>query len=222
MSHNWSILTNYTLSKCMSDPATTEITGATIMNPADPGADYSYCSSDRRHVWNLSAVFLAPTVQKGILGAIISDWQVAPIIRVQSGNRGTVTSGNDNALSGMGGQRAVQVLDDVYLDNPEYTNASTNVKYVNPAAFKQPDAGTYSTLRPFTIVNPSYFQNDLTISRTFRLGATRRLQFRWEIFNVINHVNLNAPSLTLTSATFGQINGAGDPRIMQLALKFSF
>jgi hypothetical protein len=223
MSHNWSILTNYTLSKCMADPATTEITGATVMNSADPAADYSYCSSDRRHVWNLSAVFLAPTIQNGILGAIISDWQIAPIVRVQSGNRATVTTGADNALTGnAGNQRAVQVLDNVYLDNPEYTNASTNVKYLNPAAFTPPPTGTYSTLRPFTVVNPGYFQNDLSISRMFRLGATRRLQFRWEIFNVINHVNLDAPSTTLSSATFGQITSAGSPRIMQLALKFAF
>jgi hypothetical protein len=222
MSHNWSLLTNYTLSKCMGDPATTEITGATIMNPNDPEADYSYCSSDRRHVWNLSAVFLAPTFQKGFLGAIISDWQIAPIVRVQSGNRATVLSGNDNALSGMGSQRAVQVSDNVYLANPAYTNPTTNVKYVDPTAFAQPATGTYSSLKPYTVVNPSYFQNDLSISRMFKLGATRRLQFRWEIFNLINHVNLNAPSTTLTSATFGQINSAGDPRIMQLALKFAF
>ena len=45
-----SVLGNYTLSKCMSDPATTEITGPTIMNPADPDLDYAYCSSDRRHL----------------------------------------------------------------------------------------------------------------------------------------------------------------------------
>jgi hypothetical protein len=48
------------------------------------------------------------------------------------------------------------------------------------------------------------------------------LQFRWEIFNVINHVNLNAPTTALNSANFGKILGAGDPRIMQFALKVDF
>ena len=56
LKNNLSVLTNYTLSKCMSDPATTEITGPTIVDPNNPDLDYSYCSSDRRHVFNVSAV----------------------------------------------------------------------------------------------------------------------------------------------------------------------
>jgi hypothetical protein len=63
--------------------------------------------------------------------------------------------------------------------------------------------------------------NDISISRTFKISATS-IQFRWEIFNVINHVNLDNPSSALNSSTFGPITGSGEPRIMQLALKFSF
>ena len=84
-----------------------------------------------------------------------------------------------------------------------------------------PTTGTFSDLAPFSIVNPSSFQNDLAVTRVFKLGE-QRLQFRWEIFNVINHVNLNAPVTALNSASFGQIQSAGDPRIMQFALKFDF
>ncbi len=40
----------------MSDPATTEITGPTIVDPNNPDLDYGYCSSDRRHVFNVSGV----------------------------------------------------------------------------------------------------------------------------------------------------------------------
>ncbi len=70
-------------------------------------------------------------------------------------------------------------------------------------------------------MNPSNFQNDIAISRSFRFGS-RSLQARWEIFNVINYVNLGAPITALNSAAFGQIQTAGDPRIMQFALKFDF
>ena len=213
MSDNWSLLTNYTLSKCMTDPATTEITGSTIMNPDNPDADYSYCSSDRRHVWNVSAVFRAPTVSGG-LGALISDWQIAPIVRVQSGNRSTVTTGTDVALTGMGNQRAVQILDDPY-------GAKTAANYLNPAAFAAPATGTYSSDKPFTILNPGRLTNDISVSRTFRIASTS-LQFRWEVFNVINHVNLDAPIVALNNANFGRVLTAGDPRIMQLALKYTF
>ncbi len=57
-----SALTNYTLSKCMTDPATTELTGPTVTDPTNPALDYSYCDSDRRHVVNISLVARTPDV----------------------------------------------------------------------------------------------------------------------------------------------------------------
>jgi hypothetical protein len=156
--------------------------------------------------------------------AIFSDWQASPIIRWQSGNRSTITTGVDNALTGLGGQRAVQILDDPY-------GAGGPTAYLNRAAFTSPTAGTYSDLPPFTIVNPGNFQNDFALTRTFKLAGAQSVQFRWEVFNVINHVNFGTvpPGTTTTplvtalnSASFGQIQTAGDPRIMQFALKFTF
>ena len=215
LKNNLSVLGNYTLSKCMSDPATTEITGPTIVDPNNPDLDYSYCSSDRRHVFNVSAVVRVGQVGSGVVKAAFSDWQFSPLVRWQSGNRASVTTGVDNALTGMGGQRAVQILDDPYGDG-------TPGNYLNRAAFASPAAGTYSTLAPFSIVNPSRLQNDLAVTRTFKVGASQNLQFRWEIFNVINKVNYNGPVTALNSASFGQIQSAGDPRIMQFALKVDF
>ena len=68
----------------------------------------------------------------------------------------SITTGVDNALTGMGGQRAVQILDDPYGDG-------TPGNYLNRAAFTTPATGTYSDLEPFTIVNPSRLTNDLAI-----------------------------------------------------------
>jgi hypothetical protein len=219
LKNNLSVLSNWTLSKCMSDPATTEITGPTIVNPANPNLDYSYCSSDRRHVVNLSVVATTPRFGNHTAGAILGDWQFSPLVRWQSGNRSTVTTGLDNALTGMGSQRAAQILDDPYGDG-------TPTNFVNRAAFTSPATGTYSTLPPFTIVNPPSLQNDFALTRTFRLSQSQGLQFRWEVFNVFNKVNLGAPITALNSSSFGQIQSTaavgGDPRIMQFALKFTF
>jgi hypothetical protein len=71
-------------------------------------------------------------------------------------------------------------------------------------------------------VNPSRLQNDLAITRMFKLPSGQNLQFRWEIFNVVNKVNYNPPVTALNSASFGQIQSAADPRIMQFALKVDF
>jgi hypothetical protein len=220
LKNNLSVLSNWTISKCMSDPATTEITGPTIVNPANPDLDYAYCSSDRRHVLNLSLVVRTPDFENnGALRAIFSDWQLSPIIRWQSGNRASVTTGVDNALTGLGNQRAVQILDDPY-------GTGGPSAYLNRAAFTSPANGTYSTLAPFTIVNPSYFQNDFALTRTFKIGGAQSVQVRWEVFNVINHVNFGAPITALNSGSFGQIQttalNGGDPRIMQFAFKFTF
>ena len=140
--------------------------------------------------------------------------QIAPLVRWQSGSRFSVTTGVDNALSGLGGQRAVQVSDNVYGDR------SVN-NYLNLAAFTSPGAGTYSTLKPNAFVGPSRLQNDLGVSRNFKFGA-RAFQFRWEVFNVLNKANFNNPTAALNSSNFGRILTAGDPRIMQFAFKYDF
>jgi hypothetical protein len=145
---------------------------------------------------------------------VFGDWQVSPLVRWQSGNRSTITTGIDNALTGVGGQRGVEVLDNPYGDG-------TPDLYLNRAAFTTPVTGTYSTLKPNSIVNPSRLTNDLALTRSFRL-AERQLQFRWEIFNVINHTSFNAPTTSLNSGNFGKILSAQDPRIMQFALKYEF
>jgi hypothetical protein len=68
---------------------------------------------------------------------------------------------------------------------------------------------------------------------TERLG----MQFRAEFFNTFNHTNLSLNAAGVTSggtssasvtqanpslASFGEILGAADPRILQFALKFDF
>jgi hypothetical protein len=210
-----SVLSNYTLSKCESDPATTELTGPTIVDPNNPDLDYSACDSDRRHVLNLSAVAYVPEFKNKTMNAIFSGWQIAPLVRWQSGSPFSVTTGVDNALSGVGGQRAVQLQDDIYGDK-------TPSNYLSATAFGPPATGTYSTLKPNAFYGPSRFQNDLGISRNFKVGGSRTFQFRWEIFNVINKANFNNPTTGLNSSNFGRILSAGDPRILQFGFKFDF
>ena len=110
----------------------------------------------------------------------------------------------------------MQILDDPYVSGGDST------QYLNRAAFTSPTPGTYSSLAPFTIVNPPNLQNDFALMRTFKIRDAQSIQFRWEVFNVMNHVNFNAPVSSLNSSSFGLIQSAGDPRIMQFALKFVY
>ena len=148
------------------------------------------------------------------MNVIFGDWQIAPLVRWQSGNRLTVTTGVDNALTGQGGQRAVQILDDVYGDG-------TREQLSEPRCLHVAGSRHLQHAEAQCVHRPSQFQNDLALTRTFG-PAEHRFQFRWEIFNVINKVNFNNPTSALNSANFGRILTAGEPRIMQFAFKYDF
>jgi hypothetical protein len=99
-----------------------------------------------------------------------------------------------------------------------------------------PAAGTFGNLAANSLVGPAYFQVDLSLSRRFTLYEHHTLEFRGDVFNIENRVNLSTPVATpLTSTSFGKITsditaassgaagtGAGDPRIIQLSLKYAF
>ena len=50
----------------------------------------------------------------------------------------------------------------------------------------------------------------------------RKVELRGEAFNILNKANFMNPTATLSSSSFGRILTAGDPRILQLALKLFF
>ena len=67
-------------------------------------------------------------------------------------------------------------------------------------------------------------QFDFNLTRSFNyFGEGRRLEFRWDMLNLFNNTHFGLPDHDVSSKTFGQITSlAGDPRIMQFALKFYF
>ena len=58
--------------------------------------------------------------------------------------------------------------------------------------------------------------------RRIPLSEARALELRAEVFNATNTPPLGAPNTTVGSAAFGTITAAGDPRVVQLAVKFIF
>src|SRR5262249_16743835 len=94
----------------------------------------------------------------------------------------------------------------------------------NPAAFKDPAAGTFGNEKRNTLRNPGDMQWDLAIFKNFALGAgTQKLQFRAECFNFLNHPNLSGPNTDITNPNFGPaITKEGTRRDIQLALRYLF
>jgi hypothetical protein len=156
--------------------------------------------------------------------AIAGNWQLAPIVGWRSGFPFTVTTGVDNALNNIGGQRPNLLTADPYC-----ATKSANCWLV-PGAFGAPAAGTFGNLQSNGLTGPGYFQIDLSLSRRFAVYEHHTLEFRADVFNIENRVNLSTPVSTLNANNFGRIttditapgSSSGDPRIMQLSLKYAF
>jgi hypothetical protein len=188
------------------------------MIPNNRRADRSNCfASDLRHVFNLSLVAQTPKFSNRALAMVVSDWQVSTIIKANSAQFMTVTTGVDNALNGSAAnQRPNLTGSSIYPSNQTPNN------YLNSAAYSSPATGTYGNLGALNIKGPGFITVNPALSRVFHVREKQTVQIRVEAFNLFNHSNFNAPTLALNSATFGQILTAQDPRIMQLAAKYVF
>jgi hypothetical protein len=49
-----------------------------------------------------------------------------------------------------------------------------------------------------------------------------KVEFRADFFNIFNHTEFSNPDTNITGQFFGQILDTADPRIIQLAARFSF
>jgi hypothetical protein len=110
-----------------------------------------------------------PQFANNTLRMIATGWRVSGIYRKSTGSFLTITSGVDRALTGIGSQRAQQVLENPYGDK-----SLTN--YLNPAAFTLPALGALGNMGPRNIAGPGTWQFDMALSRSFRVRENQRLE----------------------------------------------
>ncbi len=227
LSSHFSMLANYTWSHCIGDLVTTELSGPIYTDPSDRRFDRGNCTAiDIHQNFNLSAVIQSPRYSNRMVEWIAGGWQLAPIVGLHSGSYFGVTTGVDNALTGIGAQRPNQVLPNVYC-----TNKTINC-WMNAAAFNPPAPGTLGNLGNNNLEGPGYFDVDLSLSRQFRVKEKQYFEIRAETFNIQNRANYLNPGAVgiaggsansaLNSSTFGKIQSDVSPRIMQFAVKYVF
>ena len=239
LTHGISILTNYTLSHCIGDISDHNPGSGGQQRPDSRRASRGNCTigtADVRHLFTLNMVANTPKFANKTLGIIASNWQLAPILQLKSGNFLNILTGTDTALTAVNGQTANQVLPDVFAPS-EAASCAPCLTILNRAAFSIPAPGTYGNMAFGAVKGPGLIQLNMALSRVFSLGEKRTIQFRAEAFNLPNHLNpLISPSnLNLNSARFGisdvdqsGIGGgiagvtSGDYRVIQLAVKVVF
>jgi hypothetical protein len=154
----------------------------------------------------------------GWLGAIVNDWTLTGIATIQSGMPLAIAqTTNNNAFAGFGTQRPNLIGD------PELPSDERSVgRWFNTAAFQAAPAFTIGTSSRNPVRGPGFRSLDLALIRRVPISGTLAFEIRAEAFNATNTPPFGAPNTAVGSAAFGTITTAGDPRVIQLALKFIF
>ncbi|HLH20147.1 MAG TPA: hypothetical protein VKX45_23175 [Bryobacteraceae bacterium] len=88
------------------------------------------------------------------------------------------------------------------------------------SAFLIPAPNTFGNYPINTLFGPGFFQQDLTMEKTFHITERVGLQLRTDAINVFNHTNLGLPNSDVQSPSAGQITGLAAGAIMR-RLQFS-
>jgi hypothetical protein len=231
-SDHYTILANYTYSRCNGVIPVTSLGGPTVQNPSAPRNDYGPCSYDVPNLFNLSVVYVSHYGGHGLVPYLLSDWQIAPLMRYETGFPVNPLTGTDNSRTGIGLDRPNVVPGTQLYTNSSVRSNKGGYQWINPAHFTANAIGSFGNAGHFSMRTPSYFDVDAALSRIFRIHQRYNIEARVEAFNFTNHPNFGGPTpstgvalgqaATLSSSSFGKIQTAGDPRILQGALKFTF
>ena len=186
-------------------------------------------SGDATHRFLADWVYNLPRLSNmhPIARTALGGWEVAGIFSTRSGEPLTITQPCASEWHCRPDHAAARV--DPIHDNWESNSTSRcvvgarcSVQYINRAAFVAVpvDPVTRIAIRPGNVANgflrnPATWSVDFALSKNFRIREGIQLQIRADMFNALNHVNYNGPNTDITSATFGEINGAGGMRVVQ-------
>ncbi len=178
-----------------------------------------------------------------VVGAILDNWQLSGENAFVSGDWAPVTisttdnfdfTGGDGGNGGDigGGVRTVRpvIVGDLAAGGRDPDPSGTGSWITWQAVARPAGRGDYGNAPRNAIQLPRIVNWNLSLFKNVPLGGRRRLQFRWEMYNLLNHtqwsaINTNAqfnPTGEQVNANFGKATGARNPRIMQGSVRFVF
>ena len=232
--YNLTTLFSYTWSKSLDD-------GSAIRGPGNDfvaedarcrSCDYGYSTFDVPHRFVASVLYNLPwgsgkrfLNKGGAINQIVGGWQLSTITTAQSGSvtetsswdsAGVVFSPNGNRTNCVAGA------------SPAFANP-TAAAWFDPSAFYNTVAPQFGNCARNGLRGPKQVNVDFSAIKDFRMAEGRALQFRMEMFNAPNHVELGTPNAAWGSSNakaasaFGQITSTrANMRQIQLALKLNF
>jgi hypothetical protein len=206
-SHGLSLRGVYTWSKTLDDGDSVNQTTAgnapgLVSNPFNLGIDKGLATFDVRNAAVIDAIYALPFGQgqalangvQGWSGKLISGWSVAGILTAQSGFPFTPQLSYNPSNSGDTRNPVRPFL------NPKFTGPvvlGNPNQWFNPAAFIAPPSasGFAGNAGRDTYIGPALATWDFSVLKDTAIRERLNLQFRAEIFNLLNRANFNTPNL---------------------------
>lgn len=224
-SRGLSLLANYTFAKNLSDAPDFRSPMFEAAIPQDNGnlRAEKGLACDIRHRFTLSGVYELPFVSRWRWSlAVTRGWRLSTIYQAQSGFPFTISVFGDTANAGtILGENPIRAN---YTGEPVFgPDTRTAGRWFRTEAFATPAAYTFGNAGRNTVYGPGMQTLDTALVREFVLSEAVRLQFRGELFNVLNRTNLGTPNRFVNTAQFGTITEAATPnREVQISLRLSF
>jgi outer membrane receptor protein involved in Fe transport len=257
LSRGLQALASYSWAHSIDDGSAGSVGNVTnaLVSPTNPSANRGSSDFDIRNAFSAGVTYEIPALKDSTPGtAILRGWSLENIIQARSAPPINIyDAGLFEFNSGFDGNIRPDVVpgEPLYLFGSQYPGG----KALNPAAFTNPplDPTTGNPLRqgdlPRNVLRGfGAAQWDLAVHRDFPIHESTRLQFRAEMFNVLNHPNFGPPNGQFGTGGFGLSNqtlaqslsgGAGfgsnlgggafsplyqfgGPRSIQLALRLFF
>lgn len=220
---------NYTFGKAIDNGS--NVRNALPANSYDLSKERGPASFDISHIFTAYVTYDVPQFGQR-LQRLSKGWQVNGLITAHTGEPLDILAGTN--VSGSADSRdRVDVVGDPFANVVQPTSG-TAVRWFNPAAFARPANGTFGNIGRDAIRGPGFGSFDFSVFKNTSITERISTQFRVEIFNLFNRANYANPGSSLGSSTsFGLITntrngsgapglGFGEPRNVQLALKFIF
>jgi hypothetical protein len=222
-----SLNANYTWSKSIDDASDVGTTFSETNIPQDVRnvrAERALSSFDHRHRFVFSYSYALPFGKDrffhptGRVATLAEGWKIAGLGSFQSGAPFTVILPADNANIGSGPAQRPNLI-----GNPNAAAPRTPQEWFNTSAFQMPAQFTFGNAGRNVVFGAPEGNMDLSLTKDTTLHEGTRLEFRGEIFNILNHTNFaDAPGRTAFTPAFGRYTSAENPRQIQIALKLLF
>jgi carboxypeptidase family protein len=209
----------YTFAK--SEDNTSSLTDV-LPNAYDDRAYWGRSDFDRTHVFIFNSTYEIPVLRGGSSWThrLLGNWALSGVFQAQSGTPFSVRNNVDYAGVGAGsGNQFWNLKGDPNIEPGAFTDSAV---WFDKNAFAQPGAGTFGVQPRNSLRQPGFWGIDGGLRKNFPTFEQQLLQFRLEVFNVLNHPNWGGASSNPTSGSFGTVTSKSGSRVMQLALKYIF